>query len=128
MVYDAGSRIDLILLSFAVAVVSVTLTRSHLTKTWRLKYLHTPYMLGELINCPYCMAHWVALGFSLWLGGRWHIVLVNALVMCGLASLVIGFMLRLWLWTETEIEEMRGLLREAQTELEKHHGTQDKAA
>lgn len=129
MVYDAGSKIDLVFLAFAVAVVSVTLTRSHLTKALRMKYLYAPYMLGELINCPYCMAHWVSLGFSIWLGGGFQTVLVNALVMCGVAAIVIGLMLKLWLWTETEIEELREVLREAQTVLESTNDrTQDKAA
>jgi Protein of unknown function (DUF1360) len=116
---DAGSKIDLLMLSVGVAVITVTLTRSHLTKTLRHRFIDAPFMIGELINCPYCMAHWVSLGASMLLGGGMVTVLVNAAILTGLACGYIGVLMRLWFMQETELENLRELLLEAQAELSK---------
>lgn len=104
---------DLVLLSVATGVVSLTLTYTPLTHPIRHKMIGWPLMLGELANCPYCMAHWIALGLSVWNGGNLVTILLNAAVITGGAALFCGILLRLFLFREGELQEMRGLLKAA---------------
>ena len=49
-------------LSLAIGVVSLTLTQAAIFEWLRDWIEDRSEFLGELFNCPYCMAHWVALG------------------------------------------------------------------
>lgn len=113
--------LDLCVLALATSVASVTLTRSSLTKSLRRRLV--PGLIRELWHCPYCMAHWIApllCAFGLRGAG---LSLVNAaiaiLAVIGLSALFMGLLMRLWLFQEGELEEMRELLNEARDELEK---------
>lgn len=122
--FDASTIADMGVLSLATAAVSVTITRSSLTAPWSKRWRHIP-QFGELINCPYCMSHWVALGMSLMaltqLAPAAFMIAICAVI--GAACLWIGLLQRLWLFQESEIEELRDLLREAQAALEKQEKT-----
>lgn len=104
----------LALLSVIAGVVSLTLTYTPLTRPIRHKMIGWPLMLGELASCPYCMAHWIALGLS-WgiIGGNLMTVLLNAAVITGGAALFCGILLRLFLFREGELEELRRLIGQA---------------
>ena len=112
--------IDLLLIAVASGTLSLTLTASHITKTLRHEYLDAPYMMGELINCPYCMAHWTALIAAWWYTPvvAWDSYtlaqfVVNWLTITGLSVIYIGIAQRLLLFRESENEELREIIREA---------------
>lgn len=120
MVSDVGSKIDLVLYAFGTTAVAITVTRSQITKPIRDRYFDAPFMLGDLLHCPFCMAWWIALGFSLLFPGGWLPVLVHTCVITGLSVLIIGLILKTWGWQESELERMRELLREAHRALRQH--------
>lgn len=57
--------IFIILAGFATAAVSVTLAKSELLKKWRDWVCNKSEILGELVTCPYCVSHYVAIVFTL---------------------------------------------------------------
>lgn len=105
--------IQLTLLAVASGAISLTLTASHLTKRWRHEWLDAPYLMGELINCPYCMGHWTAVPFALYVGQTFADVVLSYWIIVGLSALFMGAAQRLFLFRESENEELRELLREA---------------
>ena len=46
---------DLIITSLAIATVSMTITKSSIFKEFRKN--------SKLLNCPYCLNHWIVLPF-----------------------------------------------------------------
>lgn len=50
-------------LSLVVATVSMTLSKAKIFKSLREFLEKKSQWLGELIHCPYCTSHWVALFF-----------------------------------------------------------------
>lgn len=108
---------DFVLLSVACGVVSLTLTYTPLTRPIRHKLIGAPLMLGELASCPYCMAHWIALLLAFWIGGNLVHILFHAAVITGGAALFCGILLRLFLFREGELQEMRMLVIEAKNAL-----------
>lgn len=104
---------DLTLLSVACGVMSLTLTYTPLTAPIRHKMIGWPLMLGELANCPYCMAHWIALGLAVWIGGNLVTILFHAAIITGGGALFVGILLRLFLFREKENEDLRELIRQS---------------
>jgi len=104
----------LCLMAVASGTVALMLTASHLTQKLRHDYIGLPFMLGELINCPYCMAFWTAMPPAAALGGG-GAMLINWLIITGLSHLFIGVTQRLFLFRESENEELREKLRAAQS-------------
>lgn len=104
---------DLLLLSLAAGTIAVTITHSPITRPIRQRMIGWPLMLGELANCPYCMAHWIALGLALYAGGSFGTIFLNAVVITGGAAIFSGIMLKVLIFREAELEEMRRLLAEA---------------
>jgi hypothetical protein len=110
--------IDMALLSVSTGMVALTLTRSQITKPLRLRFINAPFMIGDLISCPYCMAHWVGFVALLMLWTAQHPLTWTGYVtvyftIVGAAVLFIGIVQRLWLMQEGEIEQMRELMHEA---------------
>jgi len=107
--------ITLCLMAIASGTLALVLTASQITRPLRHQFIDAPYMLGELINCPYCMAFWTGLplnkGFWVSYSGLNSIVSYFAIV--GLSHLFIGIVLRLFLFRESENEELREMLRES---------------
>jgi len=65
------------------------------------------------------MAHWIALMASwMLIGGNLMQVLVNALILTGGAALYCGILLRLFLFRESENEDLRELIAECKQELD----------
>lgn len=49
-------------LALAVAVVSITATKAKVSKPLRDRIKSRNAWVGELVSCPYCFSHWLALG------------------------------------------------------------------
>jgi len=49
---------DFIITSFAIATVSMTITKSSLFKNYRNSIKIS--FIKKLFNCPYCLNHWLA--------------------------------------------------------------------
>lgn len=118
---------ELCLLAISSGVLALVITRSSLTKSMRHAMIGLPpKLLGELFNCPWCMGFWTALPVALALGGPIGVIAVNWLIITGLSGLYMGLMLKLWLFREDELEDMRELLIEARDAIkarwEKEHG------
>lgn len=109
------TEIVLTLCAMAIAsgTVALMLTASHLTKPWRHEWLEAPFMLGELINCAYCMAFWTAIPAAVAYSQTLSTGILNWLVITGLSHIFIGIVQRLFLFREIEAKELRELLQEA---------------
>lgn len=55
--------IVLVVLSFAISAISMTISKSKLFEGFREWIGEQSGWLGELFNCPYCTSHWVTLLF-----------------------------------------------------------------
>ena len=108
---------DLILMAIASGTLALVITRSSLTKSMRHSMIGAPLKLDELFNCPWCMGFWTALPAAIASGGAVGAILVNWLIITGLSGLYMGFMMKLWLFREDELEDMRELLRETRDAL-----------
>ena len=53
--------ISLIFLSLMVSVISLTITKARIFYALRKKVDEKNKWLGDLIHCPYCTSHWIAL-------------------------------------------------------------------
>jgi hypothetical protein len=102
--------IELGMLAVATGTLSVAITNSHLTRSLRLRYLDAPYMLGELINCSFCIGFWISLVLSIINYG--HLDVLAWLTTWGLGALWSGVLLKLYLFRESENEDLRELVRE----------------
>ena len=61
----------LIEMGVATGVAALTITRSRPLRPVRDWVRSKSDWWGELISCPYCMAHWVAAVFSIWSFATW---------------------------------------------------------
>lgn len=89
--------------SVAVGVVSLTLTQAAIFEWLRDWVEDRSEFLGELFNCPYCMAHWIALAVMLiyqpmliGTGPAWANWTVSWFTLVGLGSLVSGLIMRVF--------------------------------
>jgi hypothetical protein len=112
-----GGIEDLCLMAVASGTLALVITRSSLTKSMRHAMIGAPLKLDELFNCPWCMGFWTALPAAIAIGGPVGAIIINWLIITGLSGLYMGFMMKLWLFREDELEEMRELLREAKNEI-----------
>lgn len=111
--FGSGFLIDVLLLSVASGTLALTLTYSSITKPLRHRFIGVP-MLGELINCPFCMAFWTSALFTIKFdSGGIRFGIVQWLIITGLSLLFIGILLELFLFREAENEELRELLRKS---------------
>lgn len=85
----------LLVLALATSAVSLTVTKSRAFAWLRVPIMRRSRWFGELISCPYCFSHWVALGllrgadFALPLGrGLWFDCLVTWVALVGAAAVV----------------------------------------
>jgi len=95
-------------LAVAVGTMSLTLTKGEIFD-WLRVWLEDRddkagwRWLSGLFGCPYCMAHWMALGamflyqpLILDTGNRWPDLAVSWLVLVALSSIVSGLILRVF--------------------------------
>lgn len=126
-----GLLIDMAMMAVASGTLSLLITYSHITKPLRHHFVDAPYMVGELVNCPYCMAHWTSIPAAFALGGNIGVMAMNWLIITGLSCLFIGILLKLFLFREGENEELREIVREQreviQELLEAQSSSEDKS-
>jgi len=70
---------DLIITSLAIAVVSMTITKSSLLKKFREFF--TLSIAKKLFKCPYCLNHWLAFPWIFEFG------IIGALALIAMASI-----------------------------------------
>lgn len=86
-----------VILAVAVAAVSMTIGRAKVSEGFRSWADNKSAWLGKLVNCPYCISHWIALVAVAWYRPRvvtsgfiifdW---IVSLFLIVALASLVSG--------------------------------------
>jgi len=70
-------------------------------------------VIGELVNCPYCMCHWTGAVFATsWLPEGIGSYLIDACITTGFAVLFTGVMMKLWLFQEAELDRYRAAIKE----------------
>lgn len=106
---------DFTLMALAIAAISLTITRSHLTEKWR-EYLldnRANDLFTSLMTCPYCMAHWVAFVPGCLFAANYYwtreatMSIVCWLALAAASTLVMGAMQKLMLSSEWEFEKMK---------------------
>lgn len=99
---------EISVLAVAVGTMSLTLTKGEIFE-WLREWLEARdhkavwRWFSGLFGCPYCMAHWVALGamflyrpLLLDTGNRWPDLAVSWFVLVALSSVVSGLILRVF--------------------------------
>ncbi len=86
-----------VILAIAVAAVSMTIGRAKVSRGFRDWVETKSAWFGELVNCPYCISHWIAFAAVAWYRPRvitsgfiifdW---IVSLFLIVALASLVSG--------------------------------------
>lgn len=88
--------LDLIIIGLATATVAVTVAQSRLFASLRQRITNRWEWGGELISCPYCLGHWVAVVFVLAAAWTSYFDLLLAwLAVTAIAALVSGAIGRL---------------------------------
>lgn len=91
-----GMITQFVVISLAVATVSLTMTRAVISKPFRTWLKSKNKWFGELFSCPYCFSHWVSFGAILavrpTLTDSWYPVdlLISALAVTAIASMWCG--------------------------------------
>lgn len=106
----------------AIAAVSLTLSRTHITHHARDWTLERWPLLGQLFACPYCLSHWFALvlapAVDMTLASNTVVnYLVTVFALIGVAAVWAGGIMQLMLHQESEMEHMRRLLVQAKERL-----------
>ena len=90
---------DILIMALATATVSVTVGQSKLFAPLRAWVKEHWDLGGELISCPYCLGHWVALGVGpVYWSGPVDVATVTTvwLATVALAALISGTIGRLY--------------------------------
>lgn len=106
--------------ALAVSAVSITINRGSVTRGLRdwlkqqRKVGKKPNVLAQLVNCPYCLAHWGAVAVAWRIAPiyrdvplSWFDYVVQAGAIVGLSALFIGAAYTLLHWDEIELDQAR---------------------
>ena len=126
-----ANPILLIILSFAVSAISLTLARSKVFESLRRFTLAQNRWMGELISCPYCLSHWISIllvivyrpetSLHVWMPLD---IVVSAFVIVGFGSLIIGAVSRILFRDPTQeetIHHLREALKEVRTKIQRNN-------
>lgn len=114
-----GSKTDLVFLSLVAGVAAVTLSRSKLTKSIRHRLIGTPFMIGDLVNCPFCMTHWTSMAIAIIFYSNSILeFIINSGILIAISALFIGILERIWFMQENEVADLQDLLSEARQALQ----------
>lgn len=116
-----GSVTDLVqlgLCALTTGVIAYTLTHSHLTRPIRKRLMPIPF-LGELASCGYCLSHWIAPIFALYISSSFFDFVLNTGAIIAGGALWMGVTDKYWHFQEAENAELRDLIQEAAQELKK---------
>lgn len=106
------------LCALTTGVIAYTLTQSHLFKPAREK-LRTMPMAGELASCGYCLSHWIAPIFAVFISHTIFDFMVHTGSIIAGAALWMGAVDRFWGKQESENIELVQLLQEASQQIKK---------
>jgi hypothetical protein len=92
--------------SVAIGVVACTISKSKMFK-WLRGWTKEESFVGELLRCPYCLAHWLAFGaawvapinWSEWVVLDWF---VQSMVLVGLSTLTTRMLLETYFGFDPE--------------------------
>jgi hypothetical protein len=108
---------DLIAIALAVSAASITVSKTAITERFR-KWLWTKKAfktVAYLADCPYCQAHWYAAVLiammAPWEGVFTFLVQVGAVI--AMSAIATGYILKLLIWDQREIDSLREKLDEA---------------
>lgn len=110
-----AAAFTVLLVSAAVATCSLALSKSKVAMPLHaLVERRGPQMLLDLLQCPYCLNQWFALGVTLWMG---FFDIFSAAIFClaviAFATMVVGMVMKLLLMHEAEKAQLRHLLTQA---------------
>ncbi len=89
---------DLLIYSLAIAVIVTTITKGAIFEPVRDRL--PGQFLKKLFNCPYCLAHWVAVPFAITLTGyTWYAVPI-ILALIAISSLSTFFLIKYIRWLD----------------------------
>lgn len=95
--------IQVAVMALAIGTISLTITKSGLFGWFRNWIESQSDFLGDLFSCPFCMAHWVALGAMLVYkpllfstGNQWSDFAVSWFALVALGSFVAGALFRIF--------------------------------
>lgn len=100
---------EMMLIGFAIASVSMTITKSNVMESFRIKVSKLGRWMRELIHCPYCLSHWLAFAivgykFGLLPLERFLLMSFGVITIASLASLgIVNLFLSL---DELDLEEI----------------------
>lgn len=134
---------QILLLSIAVAAISVSLTRGKIFRKQRLWVSKRSPFFGGLLACPYCTCHWVSFFFlnafpagmydnpNIW--ANWVTVIEFGIIswfsIVGIAALFIGVILKLIQFAPDEtaetLDKLRSTLKKVNEELLKRQLSED---
>ncbi len=96
---DVQAFLTAVILAIAVAAVSMTIGRAKVSEGFRSWADNKSAWLGKLVNCPYCISHWIAFVAVAWYRPRvisssfiifdWIVSLFLIVALASLASGVI---------------------------------------
>jgi hypothetical protein len=126
-----GALAQLGVFSLAIGGLSTTIAKAHVTKPLRDWCERRVKIIGEMLNCPYCVSHWISflvvISAPISFGTDSHVVdfLAQLFAQVSMAALVSASITRLMLWHEAELEqarkeaaELRGILKDVLQENE----------
>ena len=61
MLMDFSAWLAICYMAFAVAAVSHTIAKAHITKSFRQWARSESTIMGDIMSCPWCLSHWVSL-------------------------------------------------------------------
>ncbi len=104
--------LTLIILAFATAAISMTISKAKVTAPIRDWALENIPWVGKMLSCPYCVSHWAAAGLVLWEPVALNFF-IAVFAVIALATIIEGLMLRLMFMHEMEIDRLNTELDEA---------------
>ena len=87
---------ELLLIGLAVASISVAICCTRASERPRFWIYPRCNWLGELLSCPYCLSHYLALGCVLW---RWPVPGLVGLLLATFAVVTLANIFAFVLWT-----------------------------
>jgi len=104
--------LTLIILSFATAAISMTVSKAKVSAPVRSWVASKSVWLGKMLDCPYCVSHWIALGLFLINPVPFN-PFISIFAIIALATIIEGTMLRLLFVQENQIDDLKEALADA---------------
>jgi len=104
-------NLDQVEVALAVSAISLTVTKASVLQPVRDGIKAGNALLGKLVSCPYCAAHWFAFSFSFFLPvvnlNSWFVSVFSILAM---AAIFMGIAIKLLHIDQAYIEHLEELI------------------